>query len=66
MNEIVLKRVAASLLRHALTGLGAVLVTRGLTTEADFATLVTDLTPLLVGLGWSVYEKRWKPRTPAT
>ena len=63
MTEIVLKRYLGSAVRHALTFGGGWLTARGLVNEADAAALVMNLVPVLVGIIWSLYEKRWKART---
>ena len=52
-----LKRMAGSAIRHGLTALGATLVARGYTTDADWSSIALDLSPLLVSVVWSLLNK---------
>jgi hypothetical protein len=56
MNPV-LKAAFASLLRHALTSLGSILVAKGIWTEAEAAEYLAALAMLLVGLGWALIQK---------
>jgi hypothetical protein len=58
MNPEVLKGLLSSLVRHGLTGLGAILVAHGLTTDSSWAVFAGGAVPIIVGLGWS-YLSKW-------
>lgn len=47
-------------LRHILTVLGGVLVTKGHLGEADLE-ILAGAAVTLVGIGWSIYAKRKQP-----
>ena len=60
-----LKSVVGSTLRHALTGIGAVLVAKGWVSEADFNSLLAGLIVIVAGYLWSLYLKWKAAQTPA-
>ena len=64
MNEILIKRMAFSVVRHLVTLGAGYLVAQGIWTDASAPELISGITLALVGLGQSLYEKRWKPRHP--
>jgi hypothetical protein len=51
------KSYAPNAIRHAATGIGSALATYGLTT-ADEATAVSGAVAVLLGVAWSVIEKK--------
>lgn len=62
MNPL-FKAIVGSLLRHSLTALASYLVTRGIWTEEEAATIVGAAVIALVGVGWAVLQKyatHWK------
>ncbi len=61
LNEIVIKRYAASLVRHVLTLGAGYLASQGLLT-GDNTDLIAALATTVVSVGWSFYIKRWKAR----
>lgn len=50
------KEVIQSLIRHVLTALGAILVSKGVVGQTDSEAIVGGLVTA-VGLGWSVWDK---------
>jgi hypothetical protein len=53
----IFKAVVGSLVRHLLTALGTVLVTKGLWTEDEATNFTAAGAVFLVGLGWALYQK---------
>lgn len=53
----ILKSYVLNAIRHAATGAGSALVTYGITT-ADDATAVSGAVAVLLGVAWSVIEKK--------
>jgi len=56
-----LQNITGSVVRHALTGLGGVLVTKGWISDADWQLLLAGIITFVAGLVWSLIQK-W--RTP--
>jgi len=50
------KEVIQSLVRHILTALGALVVSRGLVVQSDSEAIVGGVVAS-IGLGWSVWDK---------
>jgi hypothetical protein len=50
------KEVIQSLVRHILTALGALVVSRGLVVHSDAEAIVGGIVAS-IGLGWSVWDK---------
>jgi hypothetical protein len=65
LKNAALKRIAQTAVRHGLTALGGYLVARGYATDADWASVALDLSPIVVSLVWSVIEKQADKHTLA-
>ena len=57
LKNPIIKRLLASGIRRGLDALGALLIARGLATEAEWTTLAASAAPLLASFLWSLYEK---------
>lgn len=57
------KEAAKSIIRHALTGVGAVLVAQGIGDEAIVQEAI-GVVIAIVGLAWSIIEKRRRQNSP--
>lgn len=53
-----LRKILETLIRDGLKALGVTLVARELVNEADVVALIPGLTAFLVGLIWSLWERR--------
>jgi len=65
LKNAALKRIAQSAVRHGLTVLGGVLIAKGYASEADWASVALDLSPIIVAMIWSVMEKQADKHTLA-
>lgn len=63
-TDKVMQAAVIGLIRHALTTFGGGLVTNGTLADSDFQAAVGALMTL-VGIVWSVIEKRNAAKTPA-
>jgi hypothetical protein len=57
MQSELITQLLASLLRHALTGVGAYLVGHGIVTSGQWSGIVGGLVTIAVGLAWSYLSK---------
>lgn len=57
LKNPIIKRLLGVAVRRGLDALGTLLIARGLATDVEWTTLAASLTPILVSLLWSLYEK---------
>lgn len=57
LDNFLLKRMLEFAAKRGLTALGVVLISKGWATEGDWAALVVALSPIVVDLLWSLYDK---------
>lgn len=54
---LLFQKIVGSLVRAALTGLGTYLISAGWVTEGDWTQAAMAITPVVVSVGWGVYQK---------
>lgn len=65
ISESLVARLVGSTVRHALTGVGAYLTTKGWVGEEDWAMLVTGVVLIIAGYVWSLIGKYFQTQQPA-
>lgn len=65
ISESLVARLVGSTVRHALTGVGAYLTTKGWVGKDDWAMLVTGVVMIIAGWVWSLIGKYFQTQEPA-